>query len=51
MIDIENLQKKRAVLMAQRDQQIANLNATAGAIAQLDELLKEAAEEQAKNAE
>jgi hypothetical protein len=43
---LERLQAKRAVLVAQRDQLTANLNATLGAIAICDELLAESAKEQ-----
>lgn len=39
---LEKLQAKRAVLVAQRDQIMANYNLTSGAIAIIDELIGEA---------
>ncbi|WP_315833890.1 hypothetical protein [Bradyrhizobium prioriisuperbiae] len=42
MTVIENLQRKRAAYAAQREQAIANANAAAGAIAAIDDLIREA---------
>lgn len=44
-MNIETLQAKRALLVSQRDQQLANLNTTAGAIAIVDELIGERGEQ------
>lgn len=38
---LEKLQAKRAALVAQREQQMANYNLTQGALAQIDELIGE----------
>jgi hypothetical protein len=42
MLTLEQLNQKRTVLIAQKDQLAANLNATIGAIAAVDELIDEA---------
>jgi hypothetical protein len=42
---LEKLRQKRAVLVAQRDQLMANVNVTSGAIAMVDELIGEAVAE------
>jgi hypothetical protein len=47
---IEKLQQKRAILVAQRAQLLAQVNATEGAIAQLDELIGEELVEQSRAA-
>ena len=46
MISLEKLQQRRAILIAQRDQHLANLNVIAGAVAVCDELIAEVIAEQ-----
>jgi hypothetical protein len=47
-MNLETLQQKRAVLVAQKEQILANLNASLGAIGMMDELIGEAAAEESR---